>query len=122
MTQRMNYEAAAPGGMKALGSVYGYVAQSGLPATLIELVYLRVSQINGCAYCIDMHSRELLKAEVPVEKLVLVPAWDEAGSLFSGQEKAALKWAEVGYPGQRHACARGGLCRGPRHVQRKAAG
>ena len=95
MIQRMNYEAAAPGGMKALGSVYGYVAQSGLPATLIELVYLRVSQINRCAYCIDTHSRELLKAEVPVEKLVLVPAWDEAGSLFSEQEKAALKWAEV---------------------------
>jgi AhpD family alkylhydroperoxidase len=95
MTQRMNYAAAAPSGMKALGSVYSYVAQSGLPATLIELVYLRVSQINGCAYCIDMHSRDLLKAEVPVEKLVLVPASDEAGSLFSDQEKAALKWAEV---------------------------
>jgi len=95
MTQRMNYAAAAPGGMKALGSVYSYVAQSGLPAILIELVYLRVSQINGCAYCIDMHSRDLLKAEVPVEKLVLVPASDEGGALFSDQEKAALKWAEV---------------------------
>jgi AhpD family alkylhydroperoxidase len=95
MTQRMNYAATAPGGMKALGSVYSYVAQSGLPATLIELVYLRVSQINGCAYCIDMHSRALLKAEVSVEKLVLVPASDEAGTLFSDQEKAALKWAEV---------------------------
>ena len=95
MTQRMNYAAAAPGGTKALGAVYGYVAQSGLPATLIELVYLRVSQINGCAYCIDMHSRDLLKAEVPVEKLVLVSAYDEADSLFSDQEKAALKWAEV---------------------------
>jgi AhpD family alkylhydroperoxidase len=95
MTQRMNYEAAAPCGMKALGSVYGYVAQSGLPATLIELVYLRVSQINGCAYCIDMHSRALLKAEMAVEKLVLVPAWGEAGSLFSDQEKAPLKWAKA---------------------------
>ena len=95
MTQRMNYTAAAPGGMKALGSVYGYVAQSGLPATLIDLVYLRVSQINGCAYCIDMHSRDLIKAEVPVEKILLVPVWDEAGSLFTEQEKAALEWAEV---------------------------
>jgi AhpD family alkylhydroperoxidase len=91
----MNYAAAAPGGMKALGSVSGYVSQSGLPATLIDLVYLRVSQINGCAYCIDMHSRDLLKADVSVEKLLLVSAWDEAGSLFSDQEKAALKWAEV---------------------------
>jgi alkylhydroperoxidase family enzyme len=49
MTQRMNYAAAAPAGMKALGSVHGYVSQSGLPAALIDLVYLRVSQINGCA-------------------------------------------------------------------------
>jgi AhpD family alkylhydroperoxidase len=95
MTQRMNYAAAAPGGTKALGAVYGYVAQSGLPATLIELVYLRVSQINGCAYCIDMHCRTLLKAGMPVEKLVLVPAWDDAGNLFDERESAALKWAEV---------------------------
>jgi AhpD family alkylhydroperoxidase len=91
----MNYETAAPRGMKALGSVYGYVSQCGLPTTLIELVYLRVSQLNGCAYCIDMHSRDLLEADVPVEKLLLVSAWNEAGSLFSDQEKAALKWAEV---------------------------
>lgn len=95
MTERMDYAAAAPGGMKALGSVYGYVSQSGLPATLIDLVYLRVSQLNGCAYCIDIHSRELLNADVPVDKLLLVSAWDEGGSLFSDQEKAALKWAEV---------------------------
>jgi AhpD family alkylhydroperoxidase len=95
MTQRMNYAAAAPGGTKALGAVYGYVAQSGLPATLIELVYLRVSQINCCAYCIDMHCRTLLKAGMPVEKLVLVPAWDDAGNLFDERESAALKWAEV---------------------------
>ncbi|MBQ0822625.1 carboxymuconolactone decarboxylase family protein [Microvirga sp. HBU67558] len=95
MSQRMNYAAAAPGGMKALGTVYSYVAQSGLPTALIEMVYLRISQINGCAYCIDMHSRDLLKAEVPVEKLVLVQSWDEGGTLFSDRERAALKWAEV---------------------------
>jgi AhpD family alkylhydroperoxidase len=95
MTQRMNYAAAAPGGMKALGSVYSYVAQSGLPATLIELVYLRVSQINGCAYCIDMHSRDLIKGGTTVEKLVLVSVWSEAGSLFTAQERAALRWAET---------------------------
>jgi AhpD family alkylhydroperoxidase len=95
VSQRINYAAVAPGGMKALGSVYGYVRQSGLPAELIDLVYLRVSQINGCAYCIGMHTHDLLKADVPVGKLLLVSAWDEAGSLFSEQEKAALKWAEV---------------------------
>ena len=79
MSQRMNYNAASPGGMKALGTVYGYVRQSGLSPRLIDLVYLRVSQINGCAYCIDAHSRDLLKGGLPVEHLVLVPAWHEAG-------------------------------------------
>jgi len=95
MTQRLDYAAAAPGGVKALGSVHGYIGQSGLPKALIELVYLRVSQINGCAYCIDMHSRELLKQGMTTEKLVLVPLWDEAGDLFSGRERAALAWAET---------------------------
>ncbi len=95
MSQRMNYNAVSPAGMKALGAVYGYVRQSGLSARLIDLVYLRVSQINGCAYCIDAHSRDLLKAGLPVEHFVLVPAWPEAGGFFNEQEKAALAWAEA---------------------------
>ena len=95
MSQRMNYNTVAPAGMKALGGVYGYVAQSGLPARLIDLVYLRVSQINGCAYCIDMHSRDLLKAGLPVEYLVLVPVWHEAATIFGEKERAALAWAET---------------------------
>lgn len=94
MTQRLDYNAASAQGMKALGGVYGYVIQSGLPAALVDLVYLRVSQINGCAFCIDMHSRDLLKGGAAVEKLVLVPAWREAGALFSAREQAALAWAE----------------------------
>jgi AhpD family alkylhydroperoxidase len=95
MSQRMNYNAVAPAGVKALGATYGYVRQSGLPARLIDLVYLRVSQINGCAYCIDAHSRDLLGAGLPVEHLVLVAAWPEAGAIFDPQEKAALAWAEA---------------------------
>jgi AhpD family alkylhydroperoxidase len=95
MTQRMDYNAATPAGMKALGGVYGHIRQSGLPKALVDLVYLRVSQINGCAYCIDMHSRDLLKEGMPVEKLVLVPVWREAGTLFDGTERAALAWAET---------------------------
>src|ERR1700675_1759885 len=51
MTRRLDYNQVAPNGVKALGGVYGYVMQSGLPAELVELVYLRVSQINNCAYC-----------------------------------------------------------------------
>ena len=95
MTQRLNYTAIAPAGVKALGGVYGYIAQSGLPAQLINLVYLRVSQINGCAYCIDVHSRDLIKEGLAVEKLVLVPAWHEAGDLFDARERGALAWAET---------------------------
>jgi AhpD family alkylhydroperoxidase len=57
---------------------------------LVDLVYLRVSQINGCAYCIDMHSRDLLKEGVDVDKLVLVPAWREAGACSSAP--SAPRW------------------------------
>ena len=95
MSQRIDYAAIAANGMKALGGVSGYVMQSGLEATLVDLVYLRVSQINGCAYCIDMHSRDLLKRGVAIEKLVLVPVWREGGPLFDERERAALAWAET---------------------------
>lgn len=95
MSKRIDYNQVAPAGVKALGGVYGYVMQSGLPAVLVELVYLRVSQINNCAYCLDMHTRELLKKGQKVEKLALVQARGEAGGLFDEQERAALAWAET---------------------------
>jgi len=95
MTQRLDYEAATPAGVKALGTLYAHVARSALPKQLVNLVYLRVSQINGCAYCIDMHSRDLLEEGMAVEKLVLVPAWREGGALFDDTERAALAWAET---------------------------
>ena len=94
MSQRIDYNQVAPAGAKALGAVYGYVTQSGLDPVLVDLVYLRVSQINGCAYCLDMHTRDLLKKGVAIDKLALVQAWREAGPLFSEREKAALAWAE----------------------------
>ena len=95
MTKRLEYQQVAPNGVKALGGVYGYVAQSGLPAELVDLVYLRISQINNCAYCLDMHTRDLIKRGVKIEKLALVQAWPEAGPLFSQRERAALAWAET---------------------------
>lgn len=61
---------------------------------LTHLVFLRVSQINGCAHCIDIHTRDLLAEGMSVEKVVLVPVWHEAAYLFSEQERAALAWAE----------------------------
>ena len=88
--------------------------QSNLPAALINLVYLRVSQINNCAYCLDMHMRDLLKSGVKIEKLALLQAWEEAGNLFDARERAALAWAETvtrvadtGVPDQAYEAARG---------------
>ena len=81
--------------MKALGGVYGYVMQSSLPAVLVDLVYLRISQINNCAYCLDTHTRDLLKKGQKIEKLALVQAWAEGGNLFDKRERAALGWAET---------------------------
>lgn len=95
MSERLDYTKISPGGVKALGTVYGYIMKSGLDDVLVELVYLRVSQINGCAYCIDMHTRDLIKNGVKLEKQALVQAWREAGSLFSNRERAALAWAET---------------------------
>lgn len=95
MSNRLDYNQVAPSGMKALGGVYGYVMQSGLDAALVELVYLRISQINNCAFCLDMHTRDLIGKGVTFEKIALVQAWEEAGDLFSEQERAALAWAET---------------------------
>ena len=95
MTNRINYAKTSPEGFKAFGGVYVSIQKSGLPKELVDVVYLRVSQINGCAYCIDMHTRDLLKSGMSVEKLVLVPVWHDARDVFSARERAALAWAET---------------------------
>jgi AhpD family alkylhydroperoxidase len=95
MTQRLDYTQISPKGVKALGGVYGHIMQSALPAELVDLVYLRISQINNCAYCLDMHTRDLLGRGVAVEKLALLQAWAEAGDLYDERERAALAWAET---------------------------
>jgi AhpD family alkylhydroperoxidase len=95
MAQRLDYKSIAAAGASALDRVHGYVGHSGLPKELIDLVYLRVSLINGCAYCIDLHTRDLRQQGIAVEKIVLVSVWHEAEALFTEQERAALKWAET---------------------------
>ena len=94
MTNRINYAKTSPEGFKAFGGVYVSIQKSGLPKQLVDIVYLRVSQINGCAYCIDMHSRDLLKSGIVVDKLLLVPVWRDARDVFTSRERAALAWAE----------------------------
>lgn len=92
---RLPYETLAPDGMKALGGLYAYILHCGLDRTLVDLAYLRASQINGCAYCIDAHSHDLLKAGVPVQKVLIVSAWREAKSHFTDREQAVLGWTEA---------------------------
>jgi AhpD family alkylhydroperoxidase len=95
MNKRIEYANVSPEGYKAFGGVYATLQKGSLDKHLVDLVYLRVSQINGCAFCIDMHSRDLLKSGLAVEKLVLVPVWQDAGELFSARERAALAWGET---------------------------
>jgi AhpD family alkylhydroperoxidase len=95
VSNRIDYAKASPEGFKAFGQVYATLRKSGLPKDLVDLVYLRVSQINGCAYCIDMHSRDLLKSGMTADKLVLIPVWDHAGDVFSPRERIALAWAQA---------------------------
>lgn len=86
---------ASPEGAKAVGALHHFVSrETTLPPLLTHLVFLRVSQINGCAHCIDIHTRDLIAEGMSVEKLVLIPVWDEAEYLFSEQERAALAWTE----------------------------
>ena len=91
---RLTWYEVAPEGAKALFGVHHYVTKNtSLPEELIHLVFLRVSQINGCAHCIDLHSRDLRKT-MSVDKITLVPVWEEVPHLFSERERAALAWAE----------------------------
>ena len=92
---RANWFAVSPEGAKAVGTLHHYVVHdTNLPSTLVHLVFLRVSQINGCAHCIDIHSRDLIKEGVSIDKIMLVPVWHEAQYLFTEQELAALAWSE----------------------------
>ena len=92
--KRLNWSEIAPEGAKALFGIHHYVTRkTALPEELIHLVFLRVSQINGCAHCIDMHTRDLLKT-MAIDKVTLIPVWAEVPHLFSDQYRAALVWTE----------------------------
>jgi AhpD family alkylhydroperoxidase len=94
MTARLNYWTAAPGVRDAMLRLHEYLGQSGIEETLLDLVYLRVSQINGCAYCLDMHWKDLRALGESEQKLSMLNAWREAAG-YSDREKAGLAWAEA---------------------------
>lgn len=93
MMQRMNLATVAPDGMAALVSVEAYLKKCGLDPKLAGLVKIRVSQINGCAYCLHMHTEAAERAGETAVRLYLLDAWRES-DLYSPRERAALAWAE----------------------------
>lgn len=93
MSQRFNLSKVSPDGYKAFGPLYQYISSSGLDKRLIDLVFLRVSQINGCAYCVDQHWRDLLKEGEYPRKVNSLITWHEA-PFFSERERAALAWTD----------------------------
>jgi AhpD family alkylhydroperoxidase len=93
MTQRLNPYAAAPEGLAALQAVETYVTGSGLDPRLALLVKVRVSQINGCEFCLHMHTEDIRKLGESETRLYLLDAWHES-ALYSPRERAALAWAE----------------------------
>src|SRR5215468_2702262 len=94
MPMRLNYAAAAPEALKALAGVNAALLRSGLDKRLMDLLFLRVSQINGCSYCVDLHARDLRESGEVNEGLDGLAAWRES-PYFTEAEKAALEWAEA---------------------------
>jgi AhpD family alkylhydroperoxidase len=94
MKERLNYAKVAPDALKAMQEIEKYVAASGLERPLYELVKTRASQINGCAYCLDMHTKDARKAGETEQRLYALSAWRET-SFYTEQERAALEWTEA---------------------------
>ena len=94
MKARINLFAAPQGAVDAVMGLQTYVDRCGLEGSLLELVKIRASQINGCAFCLDMHMRDALKEGETMQRIFLLDAWAEA-PLYSERERAALLWTET---------------------------
>ena len=94
MEARLNYSKTYPAAIKGLLEIEKYVANSGLELTLYELVKTRASQINGCAYCLDMHTKDARKAGETEQRLYGLSAWRES-PFYTQRERAALAWTEA---------------------------
>ena len=94
MKPRMNFYQAAPETVNALMALENQVASSGLEQSLIELVKTRASQINGCAYCINMHTQDARKHGETEQRLYLLNAWRES-PVYTERERAALAWTDA---------------------------
>jgi AhpD family alkylhydroperoxidase len=94
MQARLDYAKAAPSAVRAMLGLQAHLAQCGLEPSLQELVKLRASQINGCAYCIDMHTKDARARGESEQRLYALSAWEET-PFFTDRERAALAWTEA---------------------------
>ncbi len=94
MDQRINYSEVAPEGMRTLRGLEAYVRSAGLEPGLLELVKTRASQLNQCAYCIDMHTKDARAGGEAEQRLYALSAWRET-PFFTDRERAALAWTEA---------------------------
>ncbi|HEU5046230.1 MAG TPA: carboxymuconolactone decarboxylase family protein [Rickettsiales bacterium] len=94
MKERLNFIKAAPSAYKAMSQLEQYIRNCGLEMPLIELVKIRSSQINGCGYCLDMHTKDARAAGETEQRIYVLPAWREA-PFYTPRERAALEWAET---------------------------
>ncbi len=94
MSPRLEFGKAAPGAVHAMSALEHYMRECGLERSLLELVKLRASQINGCAYCIDMHTKDARAAGETEQRLYLLNAWRET-AFYTERERAALAWTEA---------------------------
>lgn len=94
MQPRIAYMKVAPGAMKAMRGLEAYLAECGLEPSLLDLVKTRASQINGCAYCLDMHTKDARARGESEQRLYALDAWQET-PFYTERERAALAWAEA---------------------------
>ena len=94
MSTRIDYNKVAPGAFRAMFGLERYVRDSGLEPSLLHLIKMRASQINGCAYCLDMHSKDARAGGETEQRLYVLNAWREA-PFYNERERAALAWTEA---------------------------
>lgn len=95
MSLRFNYREANPEALPALLGLEQFIQNTGLDKNLYELIKIRASQINGCAYCVDMHTTELSKMGESQQRIHLISVWHEAHDIFTDKEKAVLELTEA---------------------------
>jgi AhpD family alkylhydroperoxidase len=94
MEARLDYTTASPEAYKAMAQMEGVVRRSGIDPTLLELIKIRASQLNGCAYCIDMHTKDARFKGESEQRIYALDAWRET-SFYTDKEQAALAWTEA---------------------------